>query len=193
VNWRAIPPQAARVWFSRTSLPWWIAGGWAIDLFLGRTARPHGDLDVGIFRRDARAVLAGLEGWEIHEAKNGRLRHLAPGVAPSADVNCLWCRRSGETEWTLELLLDESDRDFWVYRRDSRIRREVSELLRREDSGLAYIAPEVQLLYKSKDPRPKDHEDFHAAAGRLDAPARAWLSQSLELTARGHAWIAYLK
>src|SRR4051794_4265974 len=32
--------------------PWWIAGGWAIDLFLDRVTRPHGDLEIGIWRDD---------------------------------------------------------------------------------------------------------------------------------------------
>jgi hypothetical protein len=193
MNWRAIRPNAVLAWLAGVSAPWWIAGGWAIDLFLGQATRPHGDLDVGIFRRDACAVLAALPGWEVHEAKNGRLSRLAPGVAPRADVNCLWCRVSGETQWMLELLLDESDQDSWVYRRDSRIRRAVSEFLCREDSGLAVIAPEVQLLYKSKEPRTKDHEDFHTVATRLDSSARSWLRRSLSLTAPSHPWIDHLE
>ena len=29
---------------------WWVAGGWALDLFLGRMTRPHHDVDVAILR-----------------------------------------------------------------------------------------------------------------------------------------------
>jgi hypothetical protein len=37
--------------------PWWIAGGWALDLFIGDQTRAHEDLDVGILRRDVIDVL----------------------------------------------------------------------------------------------------------------------------------------
>ena len=30
--------------------PWWIAGGWAIDLFIGRVTREHADVEIGAFR-----------------------------------------------------------------------------------------------------------------------------------------------
>src|SRR5258708_39864763 len=43
--------------------PWFVAGGWAIDLFLGRLRRQHKDLDFTIFRRDQLALqehFAGL-------------------------------------------------------------------------------------------------------------------------------------
>lgn len=43
--------------------PWWIAGGWAIDLFLGRQTRPHGDTDVLVLRCDQLALQQVLEGW----------------------------------------------------------------------------------------------------------------------------------
>ena len=32
--------------------PWYVAGGWAIDLFLGRSTRAHSDVDIAILRRD---------------------------------------------------------------------------------------------------------------------------------------------
>src|SRR5690242_2363616 len=32
--------------------PWFVCGGWAIDLFLGWVTREHGDREVGIYRAD---------------------------------------------------------------------------------------------------------------------------------------------
>jgi hypothetical protein len=32
--------------------PWWIGGGWAIDLFVGSSPREHDDVDVVVLRRD---------------------------------------------------------------------------------------------------------------------------------------------
>ena len=31
--------------------PWFVSGGWAIDLFLGRVTRDHSDIEIGIYRR----------------------------------------------------------------------------------------------------------------------------------------------
>src|SRR5438874_1630364 len=32
--------------------PWLVAGGWALDLYVGRSTRRHNDVDLAIFRED---------------------------------------------------------------------------------------------------------------------------------------------
>jgi Aminoglycoside-2''-adenylyltransferase len=41
---------------------WWIAGGWALDLHLGRQTRPHHDIDVLVLREDLPGVRERLRG-----------------------------------------------------------------------------------------------------------------------------------
>ena len=98
------PNEVVRYLCSLRAL-WWVAGGWALDLFVGSQSRPHKDLDIGVMRRDALEVLAALSSWEIFEAKDGWLTRLREG---DAEVNLLWCRPAGDMEWTFELMLDES-------------------------------------------------------------------------------------
>jgi len=31
---------------------WCVAGGWAIDMFLGKQTRPHEDMEIVVLRRD---------------------------------------------------------------------------------------------------------------------------------------------
>lgn len=38
--------------------PWFIAGGWSIDIGLGKITREHHDLDICIFREDLMDVIA---------------------------------------------------------------------------------------------------------------------------------------
>jgi hypothetical protein len=178
-RWRAIDPATGSRWFVELQVPWWIAGGWALDLFVGRQTRAHGDLDVGVLRRDIAAVRAHLSSWEMFEAKDGTLTRLDAGVSPRATVNSLWCRPMGTDEWVFELMLDESAGATWRYRREPSICRPVSEIIRRTESGIPYLAPEIQLLYKSRSARPRDVEDFELVWPRLDASARAWLRESL--------------
>lgn len=190
--WRAVAPAEVLPWLSPLSVPWWIAGGWALDLFLGQVSRSHADIDVGIFRADALQVCTSLSKWEFFEAHNGALTPLDAGTAPRAAVNSLWCRRRDQTEWSLELLLDEGGADRWTFRRDPRIGRALEAAIRRTRDGIPYLAPEIQLLYKSKPGRCKDQLDFDKVIPSLDRDARAWLRDSIAKIDPRHAWLATL-
>ena len=168
-KWRTVMPTEAMAWLSSVTVPWWVAGGWALDLFVGTPTREHEDLDVGVLRCDSMQLLA-----------------------PSADVSSLWCRPNGAVLWTMEVLLDASDLDYWIFRRNTEIRRPLIEVIRRNSDGVPYLAPEVQLLYKARSMRPKDKADFECVAPRLDCAARTWLRESLLKTYPGHAWTAAL-
>jgi hypothetical protein len=191
-EWYPAHPHDAAAWLRDVDAVWWIAGGWAIDLFLERVNRSHADLDVGILRRDAPAVLGVLTSWEFFEAKDGKLTTLKTGTPPGNDVNSLWGRRIGSSLWELEIMLDHAHGEHWVYRRAPEIRGPFAEILCRAECGIRYLAPEIQLLYKSKTIRPKDAEDFRSTAPKLNAPAREWLRGSLAISQPGHPWIAEL-
>jgi hypothetical protein len=53
--------------------PWFIAGGLAFDLFIGKQTRPHADLEIGIYREDQITLKNCLEEWEFRKAVNGAL------------------------------------------------------------------------------------------------------------------------
>ena len=186
-------PKDAAPLLLASNAPWWIAGGWAIDVFRGQTSRPHTDLDVGILRVDAPTVLQALSTWQIFEARDGQLTRLDPGCVPRPDVRCLWCRPSGADRWTIELLLDEGDREVWVYRRDPRVRRSMATVVRQSVDGVPYLAPEIQLLYKSKAPRDRDEMDFANTRPHLPADARLWLHDAISLADPRHHWLQFLR
>ncbi len=192
-SWRSCRPVQAQHWLAELSAPWWIAGGWAFDLFAGRETRAHQDLDVGCFRGDLPDVSRALVGWELHAAQDGRLTRLAEGERPDPGAHSLWCRPRGEDAWWLEILLDEREGGDWVFRRNHAVRMPIGELLARDGSGLAYLRPEVQLLYKAKAPRPRDEADLRTVAPLLGTDARAWLRNALGLTHPGHAWLTALR
>lgn len=90
-RWATVRPEEVAPFFLAASVPWWIAGGWALDLFLGRQTREHRDLEAGVLRQDCARLLAALRGWEIFEARNGVLsRLLAVLDAPAKK----WLRES---------------------------------------------------------------------------------------------------
>jgi hypothetical protein len=69
-------------------------------------------------------------------------------------------------QW-LAALADAED-NMWVYRRDRQIRRPLRSAIRRSAEGWPFLAPEIQLLFKSHPMRQQDHADFAATWPKLD-------------------------
>jgi hypothetical protein len=186
-----MPTDAVR-WLGGVRAAWWIAGGWALDLFSGTHTREHADLDVGCFREDLGEIRAALGDWVLCEARDGRLSPLDPSTLPDGKVHSLWCRPKGAPEWWLELMLDEREGRDWVFRRSPGVRRPVGDLLLRDAEGTPYLRPEVQLLYKAKGRRPRDELDFRAILPHLDEPAERWLRDALHAYEPRHPWLEQL-
>jgi len=190
--WQPAYPRDAIRWLAAVDTLWWVAGGWALELFCEYPHRPHKDLDIGILRRLAPKVLAALDAWEFFEARNGTLFRVAGGEVPNAAVNSLWGRRIGETAWTLELVLDESDGDRWVFRRNHTVTMPLSGAIRHSSEGIPYLAPEIQLLYKARKARPEDQADFKCCAPLLDSRALQWLQEAIGNSDPNHQWLPAL-
>lgn len=79
-------------------------------------------------------------------------------------------------------MIDDTDGDDWLFRRDGRIRRPIPSLTGRASTvSLAVLSPEVQLLYKSKGLRKKDIADLGAVQQHLSGSERDWLRAALEV------------
>jgi len=195
-HWEALSPGDMLPLLAGFPHPWWICGGHAIDAFLGRTTREHGDLDVGVMRLHQAALYARLDAFEVHIAHAGELRELSPTEREvgtlDPDHHGVWCRRRGSRAWHFEVLLGDGDERDWVYRRCDEIRRPLNEVLWQGDDGLSYLAPEVQLLFKAKQPREKDELDLRAVQPSLSNSQCAWLRDALAIAHPGHAWIGQL-
>jgi hypothetical protein len=172
---------------------WWgVAGGWALDLWLGRVTREHHDIEVSIRRRDQRVLHDGLSGrWELRcldppsTAWRPWLRsHTIE--APAFQVKAV--RGDGE----FDVFLETVDDDEWVFRRDDRVRRPRGAVLAHSDAGYPLIAPEVQLLYMAKSREAKNEADFDNALRQLDRPSASWLADALTLARPDHPWLTRL-
>ena len=191
--WEPMSPETVTGLFGQLTNPWWIAGGYAIELLVGHALRSHGDIDVLLLRRDQQQVHQVLDGWDIQAADPpGTLRPWHAGERLPVGIHDIWCREHPDGPWRVQVMLDEADGDEWTSRRDARIHRPIASLGRLTADGTPILAPEVQLFYKAKRKLPKDEIDFAAALPLLDSEARRWLDQSLALTAPGHPWRAAL-
>lgn len=187
--WEPAPLPEVVAAFAGFPGPWWIAGGYAIELAVGAPYREHGDIDVLLLRRDQLAAHATLPGWQLWAADPpGTLRPWPAGETLPPYVHDIWCREHADGPWRVQLMLDESEGTDWVSRRDPAVRRPIAQL-GRTAGPVPYLAPEVQLYYKARARRPKDERDFAAVLPLLDPAARSWLATRL---APDHPWRARL-
>lgn len=180
-----LPPEIARVaeLLRPLRIPWAIAGGWAIDLALGRLTRAHADVDVAVLRRDQWALPEQLSGWAFEKVVDGKRIPWRAGEwleLPIHEVH----GRADATSPEVEFLLNEAQGGDWVFRRDPRVRRPLAQVFRPGPARLRLLAPEVVLLYKSNDPREANEHDFAVAQELMDAEARAWLDAATALPKR---------
>ncbi|ORT57952.1 amino acid transporter [Streptomyces sp. CB03238] len=190
-EWSPAPISELAELFRAVEFSWWVAGGRAIELAVGHELRTHGDLDVLVLRRDQSQVQECLSGWDLHVADppgTGKLRVWRFGEVLEEPLHDIWCRRTPESPWSVQLMLDDAVEDEWVSRRDRRVRMPLARLSRVAPDGTPYLAPEVQLFYKSKHTREKDEVDFEAVLPLLDRDQQAWLLDALATTTPRHPW-----
>lgn len=192
--WESITPDETACVLKDLSIPWWISGGWAIDLFAGRQTRLHDDMDIQILRKDQSVIRKHLESWDIHKTKQPGLKPWTDGEYLTAEsgINSVWCRRTDDSPWCIEVMFMESDGDEWFFRRHPAIRGPISSLGRRTSDGIPFISPEIQLLFKAnREMKAKDNRDFAIALPLLDREKQLWLSKSLTAQfPEGHEWIS---
>ncbi|WP_067966020.1 nucleotidyltransferase domain-containing protein [Nocardiopsis trehalosi] len=193
-RWSAAPLAEVARLFSGADRPWWVAGGHAVELAVGRRLREHGDIDVLVLRRDQALVQRVLSGWEWWAADPpGRLRPWRVGEELPAGVHDVWCRPGADAPWRVQVMLDEAAGGEWVSRRDARVRLPVGELGAVSARGVPYVVPRVQLYYKAWSPRPRDEVDFTAALPVPAPSARGWPADAIELTCGPHPWTPRLR
>ncbi|MCW2863035.1 MAG: hypothetical protein JWP48_4743 [Actinoallomurus sp.] len=64
--WDAWGPAEVAGRLAGVDARWYVAGGWALDLFLGERTRPHDDLEIGVAAADFDTVRAALAGPRTH-------------------------------------------------------------------------------------------------------------------------------
>lgn len=189
--WAPLSPEQAVALLSPIAASWWLAGGWAIELLVGHETRAHADLDVLILRPDQSTFREQLHDWDLHAADPpGSLRPWRLGETLPAKVHDVFCRRDASAPWSFQFMIDDVDGGEWLFRRDNAIRRPVASLSGRASRpDMAVLAPEVQLLYKSKGMREKDTADFHTVLPHLTVDECAWLRSALLVTRPDHEWL----
>ena len=196
--WQSWQPHEVAQLFSALAIPWWIAGGWALDLFLGEQTRDHEDIDVQFLRRNQQDIHTLLQEWDVQEARPSLQPSSWPfhewklGMPLSPEVHDIWSRPKKTDAWAIQLMVTDTHGDEWLFRRNVQIHGSLSTIGYMTDDGIPYLAPEIQLLYKAKSLRLKDEADFANVLPRLDQRSRQWLAQALAIVHPHHPWLLLL-
>jgi Aminoglycoside-2''-adenylyltransferase len=184
-------PERAAQALERVSAPWAVAGGWALDLWLGRQTREHEDLEIAVpndFFAEIQARLENL-GLKLIANFNGQMTALAPGEAPGRGFQT-WVMDPAVDGWVMDVFREPGDAETWIYRRTGELSAPRAWATGRSAAGIPFVAPQIVLLFKAKAAtRDKDEADFALAAPRLSPEARDWLVAGLKVVQPGHPWI----
>lgn len=188
-EWEAWTPARATAEIGRTEIPWCVTGGWAIELFVGAPIRVHGDLEISIPCSRWPVFRPRLSGLEFFVAGSGEL---FPLERPALDEHHQTWGRDSLGRFRIDVFREPHDGDTWICRRDSRLRRPYSDLIRRTDDGIPYMVPEAVLLFKAKHDLPKDQQDLNEAVPMMDEQSIAWLADAIAIVHPQHAWLGLL-
>src|SRR5882724_11829263 len=126
--WDAWTPAEMAARLSGVTAPWYVAAGWAIDLFLGEVTRPHGDIEIGVPAGRFEEVATRFPDCDFHVPIDGEL-HPATPETMRAEFQT-WAVERATGRWRFDVFREPHDGDTWLCRRDERLRRSYPDLIR---------------------------------------------------------------
>jgi hypothetical protein len=181
------------------NVPWCVASGWALDLFLARATRLHHDLDVCIWRKDQQLFLKHLKArdWNLQVPVEGKYRPWQEGEFLELPILQVHAWRENMPFELLDILLMESEGANWFYRREPKVTMPKEAVMFNSSLNVPTMNPAIILLFKSctadKDPREKDQQDFEHVLPKLSREQRDWLDKAFEIWMPEHPWRETLK
>ena len=192
---QAGPVRAVRDAFAAYPGRWWIAGGWAVDLHVGRVRRAHSDIDVLILHQDLATFgeFFASRGLVIRDQQSGQVRpwRHPDEVIPGRNTFS-FSEAARPDGYDIEIVVGLADGEDWLFHRGRKLRRRLAAMTHLRD-GIPYLGPEIVLLFKARDGRDKDDADFADLLPLLTIEQKQWLAPRLAPPGRpDHRWLAAL-
>ncbi|MBS2538045.1 hypothetical protein KGQ20_35360 [Catenulispora sp. NF23] len=171
--------------------PWYVAAGWALDLFRGKQTRRHGDLEIAIPAADFPEIRDRFADYVFDAVGDKRLW---PNPSPEdlAATHQTWFRDPSTDNYLVDVFREPHEGRTWICRHHPTIRLPYDDIICHTPDGIPYLTPELVLLFKAKHTRPKDQADFAAIAPELEPARRARLAELIGQVYPGHRWLAEL-
>ena len=187
--WDPMTPRELVALMAGFPAPWWVVGGHAIEAFTG-VARHHEDIDLTIFADHLPQLREHVrERFHVWSAGAGALRPVDDQhPEPHPEAGQVWLREHALAPWRVDCILNPSHNGRWVSRRDSAHVAALEEVTWVADDGGRYLNPEIALLFKAKQARPKDEADLASAWPLLSSAQQTWLRDAVRRTYPDHPW-----
>ncbi|HEX5916379.1 MAG TPA: hypothetical protein VFY76_00930 [Nocardioides sp.] len=191
--WAPLEPAGVVDLMAGFDRPWWIVGGWAIEAFTGRP-REHEDVDLSMLACDLTAFRHHIgDDWNLWSNHGGTLRPFNDRHPEVLDVRSqVWIRRSAADPWIVDLIITPDEEGRWTSKRDPDHVAAIGDVTWVAGDGVRYQRPEVTLLFKAVNHRPKDDRDLAVTWPLLDPGARDWLRDAVGRLYPGHPWLALM-
>lgn len=176
---------------SGVDVPWYVAGGWALELFRGAPQRDHSDLEIGIPAAVFPLVRECFSEYVFDTVDDGCIWYDAAPEALAA-THQTWLRDPVSGDYLVDVFREPHDGDTWICRHSSAIRLPYAEIIDHTAEGVPFLVPELALLFKAKHARPKDQGDFETTVPHLSSRQRATLADLVGQLYPNHRWLAGL-
>jgi hypothetical protein len=187
-GWDPLDPTTIGDFMDGFDRPWWIIGGWSIEVFTG-VPREHEDMDISILSSDAEAFRQFLGDrwtpWNVDDSWFRPFDHRFTEVRPDSQV---WVRRDAQSPWVLDVPFTPDTGGRWTNKRHLAHTEDLDDVTWVAPDGLRYALPEVTLMFKYAQTREKDRRDAEVALPMLDDRARGWLRATVARIDPDHPW-----
>jgi len=204
-----VPEPVMRLADLMSSYPraWSLCGGWAIDAWLGRISRAHGDVDLSVFDADHQQLFDHLKGWQLisHSSVeddgstgpwDGRRLPVPSHIHARSPKDAGPLPEDGVCEpakgWWLDIQIDGLHGDECVLKQEPRVSLPIHDANRMTPWLVPASSPEVLLFFKALQPRRRDWSDFVALMPQLSTSQNAWLRDAIARVDAEHPWVQAL-
>jgi len=129
-------PREVAARLEGVTAPWYVAAGWALDLFRGSQSRPHADLEIAVPASRFDEFRTAFAGYEFDVPAKGCLWPSTPELLPFSHQT--WLRDPATGTFLVDVFREPHDGDTWICRRDETLRLPYTDIIERKEDGIPY-------------------------------------------------------
>jgi hypothetical protein len=121
--WESWHPRDFAARIEGVEFPWFVAGGWAIDLFLATRTRDHEDLEIAVPSSIFETLPPRFPDFDFWIPQGEHHLAMMSPETLAAESHQTWAYERAAQVWRFDVFREPHDGDTWICRRDSSIRR----------------------------------------------------------------------